>query len=168
MVKWALRRPTTTIGRYQLFWFAVGAGMCLVLLAIGGGYALAGDGATAYPPAFRLIRQIPGGMRTHGLVMSIAALGNLFGLGAISRGYSLIPWLAVRVFSITILAYSAWCAYAFAAASILARHYNAGLWWYVLLVILSGALVSLPPPFRGQPSRPLCRDCPRGQGDECA
>lgn len=143
-----IRRSEDALVRYRLFWTIVGVALSVTLIAIGSGYAFAGKAAAGGGGAnFRVIELLPGGVHTHGMIMLVLALCNLWGLAQLYHLYTPSAWAIVRVCSVLILFYGVWVVCALVGAYWLNGQYSAGVWWYVLLVSLAGAKVALPPPF---------------------
>lgn len=151
MIVAALRTSRDPIARYRALWLAVAFSVSVVLIAIGAGYAFAGSHAALVPHVFQYVAILPGGLRTHGVLLLVPGLVNFWSIAALSQRYSTTAYQVGRVTGIFILFYVTWTAIGFSLGMIVGgQHYNAGVWWYLLLAMLSIAKVSLPPPFRGQ------------------
>lgn len=139
------------IARYRAVWFTVAFSVSFTMTAVGAGYAFAGANATAVPQAFKYVAILPGGLRTHGWILFLLGVGNFWSVAGLTQIYTKTSYAIGRITGIGILFYSVFTVFGLAAGFLVGHeHYTAGVWWYLMVAVLSAAKVSLPPPFKGQ------------------
>jgi len=151
VIKRAARATKDPAQRLRILWFVLGIAVSLVFMEIGGGYAFAGKEGTLVPTAFRVILlggHLPGGFHTHGWIMVLLGLLQLWGISSISQRCNRWNWNLVQVSAYGLIGYSIWITVAFAGGSLLTHQYNAAIWFYLFTAIIATAKTLLPPPFR--------------------
>lgn len=132
--------------RGRVLWLAVGAVIDVVMMGVGGGYALAGSSATGYPPAFRvLVHGLPFGLYGHGWILVSLGLANLWGLARISLRYDLASWLLVAWTQRLTLFYCLVTTSCLIGSIWLNHQYTPGFWWYLGLALFTLLVMVLPP-----------------------
>lgn len=150
--RFAMRTSKDPIARYRVIWFTVAFTISFTLTAIGAGFAFAGAHATVAPQVYKFVAIFPGRLRTHGWVLFLLGISNFWSVAALTQIYSKTAYTIGRLSGIGILFYSVFTAIGFLAGITTGGvGYNAGVWWYLMIAVLSVAKVALPPPFRGQP-----------------
>lgn len=154
VLNFALRSSKDPMMRYRAIWFTVSFAISGTFIILGAGYAFAGSRAALTPNIFKYVAIFPGHLHTHGFILLILALANFWSVAALTQIYTKTAYSVGRVSGVLMLFYSAWTALGFFLGMAIGhQHYNAGVWWYVMVTVLSGAKVSLPPQFKGQASK---------------
>lgn len=150
MARGVLRASKDPVVRGRALWYAVGVIINVGLIGVGSGYAFAGTASTVYPPAFRvLLHFVPFGLYGHGWIMVGLGTANLWGLAALSRRVDRTCWRLVKYSGRAILGYTSFTMFCMVGAILVNHRYQSGFWTYLVLALLAGAVVSLPPAFPG-------------------
>lgn len=154
LVSYVRQFANEPVRRFRALWLIVGVVTDLVLLVLGGSYALESRRISPDGPLARIVDSVPYGFTLHGWVLATLGVLNLWGVAATSQRYTARNWRLLRWSSIGILFYSCWSIAAYAGGVwLLHVQCSKSIWCYLLTAALGTAMVMLRPPL-GQPGVP--------------
>lgn len=132
--------------RFRVFWYLIFLAPILVTVPIGAGYAFSGRNAVYAVQPFRVILDVfPGSFEAHGWILFTLGILLFATWFSMVSGNEYVGWKAAKILLIVLLMYSTWCFVCFMGAMWLNHHYTPIMFWYLALMLVSGALRALPP-----------------------
>lgn len=139
------------VTRFRVFWYIIFLAPIVVTVPIGAAYAFSGRNAVYAAQPFRVLLDVfPGSFEAHGWILFVLGILLFASWWTMVSGNEHGGWQLAKIVLILTLMYATWCFVCFVGAMWLNDHYTPAMFWYLALMVVSGALRALPPFYRSK------------------